>query len=130
MKRQVRRNVFETNSSSVHSITMCKKSEFDAWQNGDLLLFTGYRSDYNCSNPPIPDCFYSRAQAIEYQKQSEWYEEGEVDFSDNDVVNTWLRENEWYDYDSYGGGYEEFYDEYTTESGETVVAFGYYGGNY
>ena len=29
MNRQVRRGVFETNSSSVHSITMCMKSDFD-----------------------------------------------------------------------------------------------------
>lgn len=34
--RQVRRGVFETNSSSVHSITMCMKSDYDKWVNGEL----------------------------------------------------------------------------------------------
>lgn len=38
MKRQIRRGVFETNSSSVHSITMCSDSEFDRWENGELLF--------------------------------------------------------------------------------------------
>lgn len=38
MKRQVRRGVFETNSSSVHSITMCSESDFDRWVNGELLF--------------------------------------------------------------------------------------------
>ena len=36
MKRQIRRGVFETNSSSVHSITMCMKSDYDRWVNGEL----------------------------------------------------------------------------------------------
>lgn len=35
--RQIRRNVFETNSSSTHSITMCMKSEFDKWVKGELV---------------------------------------------------------------------------------------------
>ena len=35
MKRQIRRGVFETNSSSTHSITMCMKSDYDRWSNGE-----------------------------------------------------------------------------------------------
>lgn len=38
MKRQIRKNVFETNSSSTHSITMCLKSEFEKWKNDELIL--------------------------------------------------------------------------------------------
>lgn len=38
MNRQVRRGVFETNSSSVHSITMCMKSEFDKWKSKELVF--------------------------------------------------------------------------------------------
>lgn len=37
MKRQIRRGVFETNSSSVHSITMCSETDYDKWVNGELL---------------------------------------------------------------------------------------------
>ena len=37
MKRQIRRGVFETNSSSVHSITMCMKSDYDKWVSGELV---------------------------------------------------------------------------------------------
>ena len=29
MKKQIRRGVFETNSSSVHSLTMCMESDYD-----------------------------------------------------------------------------------------------------
>lgn len=42
MRRQVRRGVFETNSSSVHSITMCSESDFDRWVNGELLYDRWY----------------------------------------------------------------------------------------
>lgn len=38
MKRQIRRGVFETNSSSTHSITMCSKEEYEKWRKGELLL--------------------------------------------------------------------------------------------
>jgi len=34
MKRQIRRSVFETNSSSTHSITMCSNTDFEKWENG------------------------------------------------------------------------------------------------
>ena len=36
--RQIRRNVFETNSSSVHSMTICMKSDFDKWVSGEVYL--------------------------------------------------------------------------------------------
>lgn len=39
MKKQIRRGVFETNSSSVHSITMCTRSDFDRWKDGELLFW-------------------------------------------------------------------------------------------
>lgn len=32
----IRRGTFETNSSSTHSITMCKESDFDKWKNGEM----------------------------------------------------------------------------------------------
>ena len=37
MKLSVRKGVFETNSSSTHSLTMCSEDEFDQWKNGKLL---------------------------------------------------------------------------------------------
>ena len=38
MKRHIRRGVFETNSSSTHSLTVCSEDEFEAWKRGELLL--------------------------------------------------------------------------------------------
>lgn len=36
MKINIRSNVFETNSSSVHSLCICTEEEFDAWKKGKL----------------------------------------------------------------------------------------------
>ena len=35
---KVRKNVFETNSSSTHSITMCTSDEYDGWLKGEYYL--------------------------------------------------------------------------------------------
>ena len=47
MKRQIRHGVFETNSSSVHSITMCTKNEFNEWilKNNDAIDFSNEIGD-------------------------------------------------------------------------------------
>lgn len=37
MKTQIRKSVFETNSSSVHSMTICNKIDWEAWQQGDMM---------------------------------------------------------------------------------------------
>jgi hypothetical protein len=36
--RVIRRGVFETNSSSTHSITMCSIEEYEKWESGEVLL--------------------------------------------------------------------------------------------
>ena len=36
--KQIRRGVFETNSSSTHSITMCNKDDYSKWEAGKKLL--------------------------------------------------------------------------------------------
>jgi len=38
----VRRNVFETNSSSTHSLCICTENEYEKFKNGDMMY-----DDYN-----------------------------------------------------------------------------------
>lgn len=38
MKRQIRRGVYETNSSSTHSITMCSEKEYDEFEKGNICI--------------------------------------------------------------------------------------------
>ena len=124
MKRQIRRGVFETNSSSMHTLTICSKEEFEAFERGD------YYFDYWNDEIVTPE------KVIEQTKLQDGYEGGD-DFDkaiafwrcDEDLYEDELRfltheeytENDRYYY------YEQ---EYTTDNGDEVVAFGYYGNDW
>ena len=99
MKRQIRRGVFETNSSSVHSLTMCMKSDFDKWEKGEFVF-----DRWKDKLVPITD------------EIKESIEAGDGDYLTYDQFNDW-------DYFEY----ETFEDNLTTPNGEEVVVFGYYG---
>lgn len=122
MKRQIRRGVFETNSSSVHSLTMCSGEEYKKWENGKVL----YWSDKNK--------FGTKEDIIEELKNARYSWNNELCYPD---IN-WDCENNVSDVFSYEGiktcneffdneWFETFEQRYTTSNGDEVVAFGYYG---
>ena len=99
MKKQIRRGVFETNSSSVHSLTMCMESDFTKWAAGELVW-----SRWGAELVPITDEIKKSME--EDEREYLTYEQ----FNDYDYID-----------------YETFEDSYTTPNGETVKSFGYYG---
>lgn len=121
MKKQIRRGVFETNSSSVHSLTMCSSDEYEKWEIGELL----YWED--------KDKFVSREEAIkELQEKKSW--DGSlmhpyVDWNDEEVVDGIFEEERIKTSEEFFNDdwYETFEQSYTTPKGEEIVAFGYYG---
>lgn len=135
--RQIRRNVFETNSSSTHSITMCSQSQFDDWKAGKLLFDywgEGFVSAKEMTEVDKKDARDKYKQLYESQscyKKWEDLSEDEVDkwynryYSENcnyhnDDLKTY---EDYFDYD----GLETFVNHYTSESGDKIVAFGKYG---
>ena len=130
---QIRHGVFETNSSSTHSITMCMKSEFDAWERGEVYLNDGLWIS-SCTIGAKNNKFITKDEAIElicneYRDKSKDYlsnldkEEFEDVLYEHYIYswNTfWYRACDWY---------EGYTNEFTTENGDEVVAFGYYGHN-
>lgn len=144
----IRNNVFETNSSSTHSLTIAPKSQYEAWLIGDGILYDG-------------DCrrFIAKEEAIEkvrlYEYESgasdkSWYNPLKDYYYRNDIeqekvykniddvpeelIIPYLAYHEYYTSDEFDNGvceyYEQFEQHYTTEHGDEVVAFGYYGENY
>lgn len=102
---QIRRNVFETNSSSTHSITICSEDEYEMWKSGDL-----YWSSWN-------ENFVRKEEVEEKFKHSKL-----EDFDD------YLYDEALYTFDRYDDIEMEKYEEhYKTKSGDVVVVFGYYG---
>lgn len=144
----IRRGTFETNSSSTHSITMCKESDFDKWKNGEMYYcqedgkfydeeernkiikqqIIEHKADYKDGK------YIYKGISVEYKDINKLYteenlseitEEEVQDYLENDfdyyeIPLTYEQWDECFDYEKYD-------DAYTTESGETVVAFGYYG---
>lgn len=137
----IRRNVFETNSSSTHSITMCSESEYEKWKKGELFY---HRWD---------EKFFTKEEIIEKAKEKrEKYlkekEEGKTLYhymeqyinaeTDEDLLKVEMDldeedegDGDYYSYERFWNyiesQFETFENSYTTETNETVIAFGYYG---
>lgn len=122
MKRQVRRGVFETNSSSTHSLTMMMKSDYDRWQTEQLYLYEG---GYGWTfNKPVKNSLYTKDEVVEFAKNNRYYH------GEEEIDNGTMRDMGFISWDDEGSEYlEGFYEEFTTPSGETIVAFGEYGYN-
>ena len=135
MKKQIRRGVFETNSSSTHSLTMCSESTYNKWRDGELM-YDKYNGGFISVNTEITEIDKAEAKKY-YEKKKDKYWKEWHQLSDEEL-------NEWYDkymyeckrvdkyryetYDEFFDGYlEEFEERYTAENGEVIVAFGKYG---
>ncbi len=124
----IRTGVWETNSSSVHSLIMTDEDTYKKLGRGDLLI-GGYNTDFE-------DEFITYEQAYQalkeqFNKYPNLYVEYDTDLNDcaRDYIEEIMgREDIAYTLDTYGGTYyEKFEDFYTTPKGEKIVAFGYYG---
>lgn len=127
---QIRRNVFETNSSSTHSITMCSKDDYDRWINGEVYLNEGWWRNDNESKYKDKK-FVTRDEAIDIIKCNG----GSIEYDDecHENFDEYIAEEyEIYTSDEYFENeyLESFKDSYTTDSGETVIAFGLFGYDY
>ena len=97
--KQIRRNVFETNSSSTHSLTMCTKSEFDKWVAGELV-WDRWSGELVPITPEVEADMAKRyPHHLTYDQFNDW---GYI-------------------------SQETFEHNYTTPNGEQIVGFGYYG---
>ena len=110
MKRQVRLGVFETNSSMTHALTMCTDSEYQKWIDGELywvIWDDSFESVTEVDNELDKDNF-----------KSDYY----------DSYEEMRRSEGYYTYDDFCDDYDfyTYHDTYTTPSGETVHAFGFY----
>ena len=111
--KQIRRSVFETNSSSTHSLTILSLEKFKKFVSGELMM--------TCYG----DNFISREDAIEYVIKSGGFED--VDMTDECAVDDELIYWEYITYETFGDKFEKFEERYTSDSGDEIVAFGFFG---
>ena len=121
--KQIRRNVFETNSSSVHSLTMCSYDEYEQWKDGKVL-FWGNTGTFGTKAEIISELKNKRYTYCNNKlcyPDVNWDNEDELEdvFSEEGITdwNNYFNDNE----------YETFRKQYTTKSGDEIIAFGYYG---
>ena len=153
--KTIRHNVFETNSSSMHSLTIVPEEEFEKFKNCDLLLdycaFVSAEDEYknvmenleSCENNMSDDYRATYKTELTFEKFKEvlsklcysdlsyYHREGarEDIQTHYDAVKAALGEDI-VTYRTMGGEeYETFERHYTTKSGDKIVAFGYYGYN-
>ena len=115
MKKQIRRGVFETNSSSTHSLTMMMKSDYERWEKENLYLFDGCTYGWEF-NKPINGRLYTEDEVVEFVKSYEYYDnEEEIDYET-------MRDMGFTCFGDEGSEYlEGFYEEFTTPSGERLL---------
>mgnify|MGYP000019956280 FL=1 len=134
MKRQIRRGVYETNSSSTHSLTMCSEEEFEQWKNGELLFDKWGSEPFVKANSLSDDDKKYAAQDYENNKDEfskDWSDLSESAkekyytkyAKENNIVDEDAKTYEEWRYDDL----ETFVDRYTSKSGDKIVAFGQYG---
>ena len=137
MKRQIRRGVFESNSSSTHSLQICTKEEFDKWVDGKLLLDSydekfiiaesiksltdeekeNVKKEYDQKKQK----YWKSWDELTEEEHEELYQE-KIDYKTSDKY----RYKTHFDY-MYDGDLETFKESYTTPGGEIIVCFGKYG---
>lgn len=120
--KQIRKAIFETNSSSVHSLTMCTKDEYDKWIDGELLLNEGW------FEAPYDKQFFTAEEAVAAinSKRAKWEPEEVGRPVDDEILKGYeiYTAETWEDAHEY---FETFEYEYTTANSETIIAFGYFG---
>ena len=118
---QIRQNIFETNSSSVHSITLCTEDEFQKWKNGEIFFD---RREEKFLTPKEAE-EVKKEQEKERERLIEQY--GNDDYLDDEGrILTYNQFFDWQGDDSYLD-YMEKYQTHKNINGVDIVAFGYYG---
>lgn len=122
MKTIVRKGVFETNSSSTHTMIMCTGEEYQKFEDGEMLI--DWMDEELFSYDDIVDLITD-----DYYKDK--FSESGIDITDKRAVVKWAAANidDLQDADDFYDDtcLETFSQSFTTESGEKVVAFGKYG---
>ena len=104
-KASYRHKVFETNSSSVHTLVMCRESEYEEWVDGKRYL--DLIQDELVMASDIP---------------AEMFERDEEEFAQDYMTYQQF----WKEYSYYYETFQNTYDDNGTIS-DPIIAFGYYG---
>lgn len=131
----VRRNVFETNSSSTHSLVICSDKTYNDWMDGKVV-YDSYDEEFVEAKQP-PEIDFPKAEAMYTENKSDYMK----DWKDltPQMQLAYVREkvtenSDPYQYKTYGD-YRDLMDKmatsfertWETEHGDVVHILGYMG---
>lgn len=144
---QVRQGVFETNSSSTHTLTICSKEDYEDWKHGDKFWL-----DNDWGKLQTNKSFVTPEELAELTEKYNEKEQKRIDAGDEyaKVLDIDKVLNEYRDYDSWEDSYwdtersaleaytmddwyqrngdlETYSRSFTSPSGDEMVAFGAFG---
>lgn len=144
---QVRQGVFETNSSSTHTLTICTKEDYEDWKHGDKFWL-----DNDWGKLQTSKSFVTSEELEELTEKYNEEEQKRIDAGDEyaKVLDIDKVLNERRDYDSWNdsywdterssleaytmddwyarnGDFETYERSFTSPSGDEMVAFGAFG---
>ena len=144
---QVRQGVFETNSSSTHTLTICSKEDYEDWERGDKFWL-----DNDWGKLQTNKSFVTPEELAELTEKYNEKEQKRIDAGDEyaKVLDIDKVLNECRDYDSWEDSYwdtersaleaytmddwyqrngdlETYERTFTSPSGDEMVAFGAFG---
>lgn len=140
----IRKNTFETNSSSTHTIAIASASEYNDFREDKRVFNKGYyysSSEFKNKDLIDKDEFldiiskskydldHDQIKAIAIIEQSRSLKEAiQKIYDELDDTFESIFEYEFETYENLGGGdFEVFSKSFKTENGDEIVAFGYYG---
>lgn len=132
-KIQIRQGVFETNSSSTHSITMCESSSFNKWKDGELYINLDKEGDEQFLLTDVAKKWNKDFILNNHDKITWFTKENYEDYETDELGYVIDYEYARYCYISYDqwcnmfNCYEIYSNDYETKSGDKITAFGYYG---
>lgn len=125
--RQIRRNIFETNSSSVHSLTICKREDYERWKTDGTYMYKDGDDVH----------FVSRGEAIErynlfcpVRRNYLSLDPIDTDYMTDEEIDKMLSIMRMFSYQSwkkYCENYEEYTERVDVDSAGSYFVFGYYG---
>ena len=140
MKRQIRKSVFETNSSSTHSLTICTEEEYNKWKNGEILFNKWSEKFVELKEYTLTDEIKELAMLDYNGKRQKYWKEWE-ELSEEEKEELYLAKIEEkkerdlagaityreYENDSWYDDLTDYLEYYTSPSGDKLVIFGKYG---
>lgn len=143
--KQIRKNVFETNSSSTHTLAICTEDEYKDWQDGKLL-FNKWKETFVKNSIKITKQDRNEAQRHYNQCKGKYYKdwfeltEAEREEYTYNYIAQQRRQEKSFSFEEDGLTYQEFMQDcshdgletetshYTSPSGDKLVitcAYGY-----